>query len=186
MAIETIAAFCMDSGTIASEAYRAVEFLLHLAYTVAMTKVTAQATLAAAIREPIYQLILAALALLTLSGLLKTIASWPIQDIESVLFGGPTLAAIGVLGIYLQLRRMSSFRFALNSQGFEYEDGSQKHSFPWKDIEAIRLEPSQKRITIWTQKRARYIRYLGITETEFAALKKLLLEKIAQYGIPQR
>jgi hypothetical protein len=74
----------------------------------------------------------------------------------------------------------------LTPQGFEYEENSQKHSFPWKDIEAIRIEPSRKRLSIWMPKRVRYVRYLGISETEFAPLRQFLLEKIAQYGIPQR
>ncbi len=149
-----------------------------------MTTVSAKATFANAIREPTNWFILLGPLLVTVSGIMRLIYAWLTQDGGAALFG-LVLAVLGIVGSYLYLRYMPSIFFELSDEGFRYEAASRQLHFAWKDIEAVKLEPGKKRLTVWVRGKPQRMRYLGVAESEFAQVQQFLQAKLSEHGIRQ-
>lgn len=150
-----------------------------------MTQVSAKATFDNAIREPANWLTLLVCFLGIFSGIMRLISAWLSQDIWSALFG-LGLTILGIVAGYFYLRYMRSIFFELTDEGFHYEEDWRKLSFAWKDIEAIKIEPDKKRLTVWVRGKPQSMHYFGVAEPEFAQLKQFLLTKLSEYGIQQK
>ena len=149
-----------------------------------MRKVSAKATFARAIREPFNWFILLPALLAIFSGTLKLISAWLSPNAWDIVLG-LVLAVLGPVVAYLQLRSMSTLFFELTDDGLHYEGQGRKVSIAWKDIEAVKLEPARKQLTVWVQGKPQRLLYHGIAENEFAEVNQFLQAKLSEYGISQ-
>ena len=150
-----------------------------------MTEVSAKATFATAIREPVNWLNLLLPSLSVLVGVLWLILGLMTQDGGRALFG-LAYTAVSIAWGYFYLRYMRSISFELTDEAFRYQAEGRKLSFAWKDIEAVKVQPKVKRLTLWVHGKPRAMQYLGIADSEFAQLSQFLQAKIAEYGIQQK
>ena len=150
-----------------------------------MTEVSAKATFATAIHDPLNWLNLLLPSLSVPLGVLWLALGWMTQDGWKALFG-LAYTAISIAGGYFYLRYMRSISFELTDEAFRYQAEGRKLTFAWKDIEAVKIQPKVKRLTIWVQGKPRAMQYLGITESEFAQVNLFLQAKIAEHGIQQK
>ena len=150
-----------------------------------MTEISAKATFASAIREPVNWLSLLIPLLGVVAGLARLLLGWLTQDGGAALFG-LVLTVLGTAASYLYLRYMRSISFELTTEGFRYEATGRKLSFAWKDIEAIKIQPKAKRLTLWVHGKPRAMFYVGITQGDYAQLERFWQTKIAEYGIKQK
>ncbi len=150
-----------------------------------MTTVSAKATFANAIREPSNRINLLAFLLGTFAGVMKLLSAWLGQDSGAALFG-LALTVLGIVAGSLYFRYMLSIFFEFTDESFRYEEDWRKLSFAWKDIEAVKIEPRKKRLTVWVHGKPRPMHYFGVADSEFDQMKQFLLTKLSEYGIPQK
>ena len=150
-----------------------------------MTEVSAEATFTTAIHDPLNWLNLLLLSGSVLLGALWLALGWSTQEGWKALFG-LAYTALSLAGGYLYLRYMRSISFELTDVAFHYQAEGRKLHFAWKDIEAVKIQPKVKRLTIWAHGRPRAMQYVGIADGEFTQLNQFLQAKIAEYGIQQR
>jgi hypothetical protein len=81
---------------------------------------------------------------------------------------------------------MGSISFELTAEGFRYEATGRKLYFPWQDIQAIKLQPNVKRLTLWVRGKPQAMQYVGIAGGDFAHIDQFLQAKTAEYGIQQK
>jgi len=150
-----------------------------------MTEFSAKATFATAIREPVNWLNLLLPSLSVLLGVSWLMLGLMTQDGGQALLG-LALTAISIAWGYLYLRYMRSISFELTAEAFRYQAEGRKLYFAWKDIEAVKVQPKVKRLTLWAQGKPRAMQYVGIADSELAQLQQFLQTMIAEYGIQQK
>lgn len=149
-----------------------------------MKKASAKATFARAIREPFNWFILLPSLLAIFAGILKLISTWLAPNgWDTVL--GVVLTVLGLAATYLQLRSMGTLFFELTDDGLRYEGNGRKVSIAWKDVEAVKLEPSRKQLTVWVHGKPQRLLYFGVAEGEFAEVNQFLQAKLSEFGIGQ-
>ena len=149
-----------------------------------MTDVSAKASLTNALREPVNWLNLLIPLLSVLAGVSRLMLAGSGQAAWLTLLG--LVLTIGGLawGAYY-LRYMGSISFELTAGGFRYEATGRKLYFPWQDIQASKIQPNVKRLTLWVQGKPQAMQYVGIADGDFARIEQFLQAKIAEHGIQQ-
>ena len=150
-----------------------------------MTEASAKATFATAIHDPLNWLNLLLLSLSALLGVSWSALGWMTQDTGKALFG-LVYAAISLAAVYLYLRYMRSISFELTDEAFRYQAEGRRLYFAWKDIEAVKIQPKVKRLTIWVHGKPRAMQYAGIARGDFAQIEQFLQAKIAEHGIQKK
>ena len=150
-----------------------------------MTEVSAKATFATAIHDPLNWLNLLLPLLSVLVGVSWSMLGLMTQD-GGIALLGLAFTAMSIAWGYLYLRYMRSISFELTDEAFRYQAEGRKLSFAWKDIEAVKVQPKVKRLTLWVHGKPRAMQYLGIADGEFTRMDQFLQAKIAEYGIQQK
>jgi hypothetical protein len=150
-----------------------------------MTSVVAKATFHNAIREPFNWLNIIAPAAIAVMGAYFLTGGLSIQSpVRSVL--GAAMMVAGVVAAILFIRNMDKVAFELTDEAFRYHAGGRTQTFAWKDIEAVKLDLSQKQLTLWTGGKPHRLHHYGITQDEFAGVAQFLNAKLLEYRIPQK
>lgn len=150
-----------------------------------MTEVSAKATFATAIHDPLNWLNLLLPLLSVLVGVSWSMLGLTTQD-GGIALLGLAFTAMSITWGYLYLRYMRSISFELTDEAFRYQAEGRKLHFAWKDVEAVKIQSKVKRLTLWVHGKPRAMQYLGIADSEFTQLNQFLQAKIAEYGIQQK
>ena len=150
-----------------------------------MTDISAKASMTNALREPVNWLNLLISLFGVLAGVARLMLASLDQNVWSVVLG-LVLTVGGIAWGAYYLRYMGSISFELTAEGFRYEATGRKLYFPWQDIQAIKIQPKVKRLTLWVNGKPHAMQYVGIADGEFNQMYLFLQAKMAEYGIQQK
>jgi hypothetical protein len=150
-----------------------------------MTDVAAKASMTNALREPVNWLNLLIPSFWVLAGVARLMLASLDQNVWSVVLG-LVLTVGGIAWGAYYLRYMGSISFELTAEGFRYEATGRKLYFPWQDIQAFKIQPKVKRLTLWVQGKPQAMQYMGIADGEFNQMYLFLQAKMAEYRIQQK
>jgi hypothetical protein len=95
-------------------------------------------------------------------------------------------AAITGLWLFIYIRAILNREIEVSDDGITYREASIHLHFPWKEIEAIKVEHWKKQITIWRGGKLRRIHEFGLPKSQLDAVRAALQRHINQNNIPIR